>query len=641
MVGKNVDTLPTDGLRHEIVSDPEQELETRGGFVIALVTRDDCTQCYSLNGTDHQITVKGGFPLGIQYGLAHALELFGYGFFHPWQPHVPTTPRAADTTALGKEYAPEVDLRRGLHLHTLHPTEAYYDFWELTDDDTQGALRTIDFIVKNRGNYVQWAALNNIVNDTAASDAYRAHAKTIVDEAHARGMKAGIAVELLGESNLQLAFDLIDDSTTPDPIPEMTRRLHVLLDGIGFDTLNLSFGEFFAADPAIFVERVDDVYNALQVVSPGMEMSTTIHVGNEPNLRVTYMGETLLYYFLVKYCVSPLTPWVHTVMYYDLYEDAGGAYLHDNFDEHRAYLEGRLKAGMSGGYFPESAYWIAFDDSVPLYLPLYMRSRHFDLQNLKLAAPLHDHVEFSSGWEWGYWQNDAATLRMSFMLPDDWAQPERDFFSVFGDAGNSLADLVAKLGDAQHDALIGLRLAPYLAGRDQVIDAGKALGIISQPDRVEFADLDAMDAGAKEQFTTTVLDPLKTFADTVTQIDSDRAALKLPADPFLTEMDDGFEITARRGRFVSDLYRAVLTHDSTMLDAADTELSGAQDVVAHRRKLLHDPDPLTLIHGTTNFTFYQYGYLLEADELCYWSRERAQARNIVLLAGEDVPGCIF
>ena len=74
---------------------------------------------------------------------------------------------------------------------------------------------------------------------------------------------------------------------------------------------------------------------------------------------------------------------------------------HELFNEHRDYLEERLKAQTPIGYFPESAYWIAFDNSLPTYLPLYMRSRFVDLSEMKKVGTLHDHVLFSTGWEWG------------------------------------------------------------------------------------------------------------------------------------------------------------------------------------------------------------------------------------------------
>ena len=35
------------------------------------------------------------------------------------------------------------------------------------------------------------------------------------------------------------------------------------------------------------------------------------------------------------------------------------------------FLFDRLENGLPVAYFPESAYWVAFDNSVPTYLPMY------------------------------------------------------------------------------------------------------------------------------------------------------------------------------------------------------------------------------------------------------------------------------
>jgi hypothetical protein len=78
-----------------------------------------------------------------------------------------------------------------------------------------------------------------------------------------------------------------------------------------------------------------------------------------------------------------------------------------------------------------------------------------------------------------------------------------------------------------------------------------------------------------------------------------------------------------------------------MLDKAQQELDAATTVIQRRHRALFDPDPLLLIHQPANPTLYQYGYLYEADTLCYWKRELAQAKNIVLQAGINVPGCVL
>jgi hypothetical protein len=309
---------------------------------------------------------------------------------------------------------------------------------------------------------------------------------------------------------------------------ECYRRLHVLLDGTGFDTLNLSFGEFFGAEPARFVAEVDSAYAAMQRVQPGVELTATIHVGNFDTLRVDYMGQRQLYYFLVRYANPAIVPWVHTTMFFNLYEDTGLAYLHDQFDEHRAYLEGRLAEGKPVGYFPESAYWIAFDINVPVFLPLYVRSRHLDLARSAAVGQLDDHVLFSSGWEWGYWLTDASTLRMNYTRPAAWHEAVADLYGGWGATGTAAADLVRRLGEAQHRALIIERLAAYVAGRDQIIDAGDRLGIFSQPDRPEFSELLADTPAARAEFGVRVVDKLKVHADELTALAAEADAL--PSD---------------------------------------------------------------------------------------------------------------
>ncbi len=646
LVASSLEFVPdAQPLAHEVVKDPAKEVRSHGGFVIAVVPRSDCTDCYRLDGDGERFTVTGGVPLGVQYGAAHVMELLGYRFLHPWKTLAPAKLTKADTSALGKEYAPEVTGKRGLHLHTLHPIEALWDFWVPGDANLLGARRTIDFLIKNRGNYLQWAGLNDILASSATADAWRAHTQAIVSEAHRRGVKVGLGIELFGSGNLQQAFDLVDGQTV-DPA-ELQRRFHLVNDGVGFDTFNLSFGEFFNEPPQTFIDAVNAAYDAQQAVAPGTEMTATVHVGNYANLQVTYMGQTMQYYFLVQFANPAIVPWIHSVMYFDLYEDAGGAYLHDMFDEHRAFLEQHLSAGKPVGYFPESAYWVAFDNSVPTYLPLYLRSRFVDRQNLEAAGALQQYVEFSTGFEWGYWQQDVAALRWGFHLDDTWDQPIKDAYAPWGQKGAQAAELIRRLGETEHHALIEQRLAAYLAARDQLIDYGRGQGIISQPDRTDLPDLPGLDAGTRDTFVSTRLVPLEQFASDLEGLQGELAAVGLdPNDEFQAELLDGFEVTARRARFVASLYRATVNHlegsdPQPLLDRAAQELAAAQAVVTRRHRMLHDPEPLLLIHQPKNPTLYQYGYLYEADDLCYWHREQSQARNIVLQAGENVPGCIL
>ena len=366
------------------------------------------------------------------------------------------------------------------------------------------------------------------------------------------------------------------------------------------------------------------------------------------DLQVTWQGKQMLYYFLVQYANPAIRPWVHNVMFYNLFEDAGGAYNHQTFDVHRQYLLDRLQAKQPVGYFPETAYWVAFDVCVPLYLPLYVRSRWLDLHEVaKRGPPVRDHVLFSSGWEWGYWTHDALALQASYTQTQTWDVPLRQLWQAWGAAGKRMAERIVQLGDLQHQALIGQRLAPYLAGREAVIDLGFTAGVIARPDRVGFAALLAQTQTERAAFQASVLSPLQGIAGAVQTL-ADAELADMGDDPWLREVADGMAVTALRAGYVAALYQAVLQQaagDKVGRDAslavAEAKLAQAQVVVGRRHQALWDSPGGRATGRAANATLYPYGYLHQADTLCFWQRERTQVRNALLAAGDAVPGCIF
>lgn len=579
-----------------------------------------CDECFRIDEEDGTYTVTGGEPLGIRYGVAAMLEAFGWRFFHPTESFLPARIDAPDRAEFGVDQAPAI-ARRGLHLHTLHPIDGLYSFWT----GETPTRPTIDWVIRNRANYLQWVALDDITVSPSRRAEWQADTSAIVAEAHAQGLEVGLGIQLFGTSNLQLAFDLVDAPADEAAMRAvMEERVASVVDAADWDVLNLSFGEFSGVEPAAFVEAVNLARDVVREADPDVEVTATLHVGAQEDLRVEWEGEEMLYYFLVQFADPSIVPWVHTVMYYDLYEDAGGAYGHDSFDEHRAFLEGRLATGEPVGYFPETAYWVAFDNSVPTWLPLYVRSRWTDLSRL---PTLEDHVLFSSGWEWGYWQNDYAALRMSWSTPADWTDAYREMFAPVDPA---LADTAIALAEAEHRWLIDGRMAAYLAGRDNLIDLGDNIGVIAQPDRPSFAELRELPGRAE------IVADLAAMA-------ADFSAIAPPSgdDRWSAEVRDGLEVTALRASFVAALYGAAADPAAAEagLAAADAHLEAARVVVARRHASLHDDVGGRLTVAGENPTLYQFGYLHRADELCYWEREAIQAANLIHGASDAVPGC--
>lgn len=614
------------------------------GMSIAVLEDPSCTECFRVVRQGEDYTVYGGMPLGVQYGLASLLEDLGYRFWHPNATYLPATlaPVEVDSTP----QAPKMK-RRGIHLHTLHPIEGLEAMWH-QEDPTRGR-HIMDWVIKNGGNHLQWVALDDIINDSGRRAAWQTVTRDHLSYAHARGLTAGLGIQLFGSGNLQLAFDLVD-SPGIDEASQIRDRLQMITEDLPWDVLNLSFGEFSGAEPEKFIASTNLAYAEMQAQLPGVDVPATIHVGNFEDLRVTYQGQELLYYFLVQFADPGIRPWIHTVMYYNLFDDAGGAYLHEEFDEHRAFLLDHLQADKPIGYFPESAYWVAFDNPVPLYLPLYLKSRHVDFAEIEAAAPgkLQDHVLFSSGWEWGYWQQDVATLRYAWGKDAAWDDSLRFYFSPLGEPGAQTAAAAAALGELQYEALIGKRLAAWLAGRDAVMDIGDSAGILSQPRRPTIDEMLAFTPEQRAAFEVEVLIPLAQHA-------ADVRALALPEltddlDPTarraMAEVADGIAVDASRASFAVSLWSSVMLaaageDPSNAIAAAEAELEVARGIVARRHADFHDPNPLWTAESWDNATIYDYGYLAQSHQLCFWERERVQVRNKLLGESGSIPTCVL
>ncbi|MEM6994551.1 MAG: hypothetical protein AAF721_28815 [Myxococcota bacterium] len=632
----------------------------QGSLAVAVVTGEqECDECFALQAAvddgavddgvvddgavddgAHGFVVSGGDLLGAQYGVAALLERAGVRFFTPFSGHVPDDLVAAlhQVEVDGTVEAPQMH-ERGVQLHTLHPLESLWAFWIPGEENLDRAKAMIDWYVKLRANYVQWVALQDIVEVEGAYEPWREHTAAIIEYAHARGVRVGMGIQLLGSGNLQRAYDLID---APGPAAEEDAQIDDALiavtDGLAFDRFTLSFGEFVSSDPQVFVDRIDRVWAALRELLPQADMTTVVHVGGTDNLRVDYMGESYIYYMLAQFADAAVVPWVHTTMYYNLFQDAGGAYHHDEFDEHRALVLDRLAEGEAVAYFPETAYWVAFDNSVPTYLPVYLESRLHDINRIaEVGPPLQQHITFSSGWEWGYWQNDYAVLRWNWARSSDTDTTLAEMFAPLPD-GAALADVVARLGRVQSSLLIDERLGPYLAGRDLAIDASFEAGVVSQPDRMGFVALAELPQAERDTFVQTVVQPLEAHAETLAAMVTEVAALSVDGgEVWRDEILDGIEVDLQRTRYIVALYRASAAfgagEDPTpFLEAADLAFAAARVVVDRRHAALHDPRGARLISGDAiNPTRYSNGYLEKADTLCYWVREREKVDN--LLAG--------
>ncbi len=630
---------------------PDADDERGGGDYLITVVADDTipAEGYRLSDTKAAITVYASDVLGAQYGVSASLEALGFRFRHPYDTYVPHTPKMRSVD--GAVQSPAIRLR-GFQLHTLHPIEAYYAMWEPSPGNLADAKRIIDWTIKNRGNYVQWVGLDDIIFDESRLGPWLEHTKAIHEYGRARGVKFGINLQLFRAANLQQSFDLIGEANAAvkpyaDQIAERVPLITTM--GVTFDIYHISFGEFFSIDSDQFVATLNEAERQLNLAAPNAEVHGFVHVGNAERQRIDYQGENIIFYFLVKFASATLIPDIHTVMYYDMFEDAGGAYHHDQFDEHLAYLRQRMCAGQKVSYVPETGYWIAFDNSVPQFFPLYVRSRWLDLARIRdMPGPcgtLDQHILFTTGWEWGYWLNDVASLRASYALTETPDQLVHEQYAP--DMGYAVSSVVTRMMNAQREALIEKRLAAYIAGRDAIIDgfgAGEG-SIIAAPDRLDPREMtpDMLDG-----FEASVMIDLDRYTDRLDVLWKELSAFELPRSRWGRELRDGFASNRLRAHFIQDFYRAGIaairgdkaTAEKHYADAVRI-LEEEKVVVADRHADLHDTHQRRLVDAGSNKTTFQYGYLFYADNLCYWRRELVQVRNLIDGTSTPEPSCFF
>lgn len=585
---------------------------------------------YALVRTGAALEVLADDDVNLAFGAYALLEALGARFLHPMQEYVPSLGRVALPRELSVVRKPAF-AQRGVQLHTLHPIEYLEPFNFPGERNFAEARVLIDWLVKTGQNHLQWVLL-----ETAPLGA---HTQDILDYAHGRGLKVGVAVQVWGGAALQNNYVLVKDEANWQA--QMDASLEKLL-AYDWDVVELALGEFLSAEPQAVIEWLDHATEKLATLAPEVQVNVQNHVGNYEQLYVTYQGKEEYYYHLPKHCDSRLGQSVHTLSLFDLYRD-WATYAHPNFHLQREYLLEVLQTRRTL-YFPESAYWITADVDVPLFLPEYVHARWLDIQRLvadtaKLGLPpLHGHLLFSSGHEWGYWMTDYLTAKMLW-------EPTRPLADFFEHAAASLGSCRAEVGASlteftalQTEGLFERRLLPYVQGEDIVVDLGYLAGLETHPKRIPFEDVFAMSPEERASFEKDVVAGLDGMATAIAPLEADLAARCRGADeavsPWCEELRDGYSIVRLRLAHSSALYRAVLDRANggdglALLDEASRLSAAARAVVAGREP--HYRFELSrLVDAYPNATFYPYGYLRQAHTLCLWTRQELQASAVVV-----------
>jgi hypothetical protein len=351
---------------------------------------------------------------------------------------------------------------------------------------------------------------------------------------------------------------------------------------------------------------------------------------------------------------GPLAPQtgvlVHSVMAYALTDTLAPVYGNQNFDFMRQ-LALRHVPVHETWYFPESAYWITYDNSVPMFLMPYLTARHADILQCQ-ADGFHGHVTFSSGWEWGYWWVDWSIARWCWQLTGaDNAPPMPTGPTQYADSLWSSPGIRHQLRAALAEQDTHLRahnllrlLCPQTVTDELPRRWAKPFG--PRP-AYRYRDVwRRASAALLDSIENQDIAPLHHFAALAhRRADSLGTALAdaaLPPGPQLTmlsELLDAQRILAHRAnhrahtlQHLVNERRRRLAHQPRLgahapaLDSARAVRAQAQTIVLQQAQRFRYP-PHLLTQKRRSATAYPYGYLWSAHTLHFWAREESQVAH--------------
>ncbi|KAJ3115313.1 hypothetical protein HK100_001400 [Physocladia obscura] len=639
---------------------------------------------------------------GLAYGVYAALEELGFAFLHPL---APTTPPSASLKSLNVTVneSPYWSKFRGIHYHTQHPLELtpfLQGFGPGGFDDEYGWEAQVpefasfcEWLVANRQNAVEWPLLEGHTwAEFHRSEKRIQRLKKIADIAHSYGIMVGVDVPIAFAQ--QHSFRLLKDGKgTPEHLEAERNEIHESLDWVmraGFDFLGTESGtsEFTHSSPQTMLDWMNA---AADYVAEKYDITMFIKVhcsaGQTAKGFVDVRdGKDINFNMLPHFASKNLGVLPHTVEPYSL-DDPAPTYGNKDFGYIREYLNWELENNERPVvFYPETAYWVSVDIDVPLFMPIYFERRLHDLRilaadqaNSTTKKRMDGQLIFASGWEWGYWLNDAMAARaawnpqvhiindndavksllrpltINFKFEEDrieaentlleWVNAEKDLL-IYGKLENQTMpdDVIRKNGHG------------YLEGWDTWDDVSKILGKLTQPDRlglVEFKHASKWLSHVKKhvmkhtkrdvtaEYVGTVRALLVEMDAKFASLSNRTAAIAAKAPKYTADLWDDIADSARmtslRAHQILSLYEFVHSvrkqwtgyGNAAFSKEAVATLRKAQKIVEGREKRYRVE--AERVAGWTNLntpgqpTAYAFNYLWTVRSLHYWWRDTAEA----------------
>lgn len=632
---------------------------------------------HELRGDRALVWTAANTRLSRQYAAYEVLRRLGTRFYHPEQEYVlELTPeqlqqRIVVPTILqpgGADAIPDFAWR-SWSFHSAHPLEHLEAFSD-GDHPIDEAERVNDWIVQNRGNRFRGAG-----RGIADVDAASRRAAELDELRETLGFARGAGITLHNQQQGATAeIDPSLDTPVQKQIAEVVARNLAMAPEAEWFGIHFGPTEFTTTPDLETVQWIEWAAAAARAERPGIAIEINDHTtGAQPSPNFDDLGcanqtndeGRIDYYDLAFHTDPSLGVSVHTVMFYPLEGDAR-VYAQRSFAHKLCLMQRASAQGRPLTYFPEGSWWLSFDNAVPMYLPLYLATRHRDIELLRplLArngGSLTGHRMFDSGHEWGYWQQDYAVGLWAWNAELSLDDALGEILDPLCGAELGMCEGKAEALAVMHEVIDHQReiflersdgagrpggLYTYFAGEDDADVIAAASGLEFRPVRPSFAATMAYGADQRAAFESIDLAALEASAEAhagwATRMTDLGGSVPPAAGPWLDEIIDGLAIVGTRARHTAALYRAVLAYaDGDEVAAADAwaraeaALEDAATIVARREAAYRYPAAQTFGGGLTpetavpNGTTYPYRVHTKTHLLTYWRNRHDEVATIL------------
>ncbi|MBV71045.1 MAG: hypothetical protein CMH52_06800 [Myxococcales bacterium] len=590
-------------------------------------------QGYTLESTSRGVEVTASTETGAMYGLYQIAGDLGARYIHPEQTIYPPNPSIEMPNYSGRDMTlPHFEMR-GFHEHTQHPTVmSDYLLRPNIDEFRAGVSRYFRWLARNRQNQLTFHMLN-----TVDLEAWVPYMQDMVAEAREYGIRLGIIIGFVDQQ--QNAFRLVKpedvDANTGESI-EAEVQITTKLDrfaSTGIELLGFQIGtsEFTKPDEQLMLNWLNLATEHLSINHPLVKPFAWIHTtcGLE---RDTGQGGP--YYHLPLDADERLGAFVHTTMFYDL-EHPAPVYDCEDFQHQRRFFDAANNT-RDLVYFPETAWWLGFDNNLPMITPIAARSRQYDVDTVLPAYTTLGHITFTTGREWTYWQYDHYLTQLTWDGQMSWSDYLGWLAPVYQDSSVDLIQIFQKWTDFQWRDFYESdpELYFYLAGELPQDELGAAAGIIARPTKPSFKSIVELSDDAFSEWTAS---PFQRLID----MEKDYGLLlkDLPEqmpNNLVGEAMIALRVSHLRMGHTLALFRGTSAVRSGDQSSAEAELATARQIservkvyVQSMESLYRYPLTLLAMDKPDSLTTYPYGYLAQTRTAFFWTRRDNQLSSLI------------